>query len=235
MPSVTGATLLAEVRDIADEPSDGDGTKAYATDTFIYRRLSDRLTRVLKQLVSVGFPVSLRTTDSSAAPGSSMLLSSTPLAILGVYLNTGTGRVRLPRLITNTLPPVLTGTATRCWQVSSTFGSAITINLYPSEDRYTIDVDYVGEPDPVSAVSTYYLPSSAKDAIVYGAALDCYAKRNAQNPTLERLYNEALIDAEATAAHYTAETVVRNTDDVYAPGYDQLWVDYFDYSTYVLP
>ena len=233
MPTVIGQTLLDSVRDIADEPDDGDGTKAYATDTFILRRLTHRYRRLVKDMLRAGYLYS-RTTETQSAPGATLSLASAQ-AILGVYVNTGSARYKIPRLV-DELGPVATGNTARYWYPTISASSAgVTINLTPAEDTNSIEVVYVPEPAALSVASTIHLPSAWEDVLVYGTALDMYAKRNAQNQMLQNLYNEAVETAEIDAAHFDANNVVRNTDDLYAPGQEQWMDERFDYSLYVVP
>lgn len=233
MPTVTGQTLLDEVRDIADEPSDGDGAKAYATDTFILRRLTDRYRKLVKAMLRVGYPYS-RTTQTTAAPGASVSLT-TALAVLAVYVKTANARYKIPRLV-DELGPVNNGNSARYWYPTVSASSAdVTLNLTPSETANSIEVVYVPEPGALAVGTTIHLPSSWKDVLVYGTALDCYAKRNAQNQFLRDAYNEALVDAEVDAANFAADAAVRNTDDLYTPGYVEFNDERYDYALYVLP
>lgn len=231
MPVVTGQTLLDEVRDVADEPSYGDGAKSYVTDTFILRRLSDRYRRIVRDMLRAGYQYN-PAVSSDAAPGSSVTLTD-PIAILSVWVNSGTARRQLPRLVAD-LGPVTSGTVARYWYPLVISSGDVLVNLVPDEDVGTVEVIYISEPAALTTASSIFLPSAWKDVLVYGTGLDCYAKRNAQNQFLKDLYNEAKTDAEADAAHFASDNVVKNTDDLYEPGYPQ-FDERFDYSMYVLP
>src|SRR5688500_16936248 len=98
MPSVTGAQLLAQVRSIADEPDDGDGSKAYASDSEIYLWLSDHYRAAIRGMARGGYPYT-STRQDFTAPGATCTLSSDPLLINGVYVTRGNSTVQLPRLV----------------------------------------------------------------------------------------------------------------------------------------
>ena len=219
MPVVTGATLLQRVRDQVDAPSEGDGSRAYITDTMIYSWLSKSYRKALRSMVRAGYPIA-KTTEAFANPGASVTLSSAALAILSVRVLKNDSLYPLPMLREGDELNV-SGSAAHCWQPAISNAGSFTLNLYPNESTGTVKVYYLAEPAELTGVSSVYLPSEWEDVCVYEACMRALARKNERNDGIAALLGEAMLEAEAAAAHYTANNVIKNTDDVYPPGYDQ--------------
>ena len=234
MPVVTGAVLCQRVRDYADQPSDGQPTKSYITDTMIYGWLSKGYRAAVRAMARAGYPLSIFS-EEFVAPGASVTLDNTPAVINGVYLvSSSTHKARLPRLVDTVEPSVSGSGRAQFWSASVAIDGTTTINLYPSETNYTIQVNYVPESNEIASGSESYIPSTYEDVIILGAALRCLARSGERNEVLKELYNEAVQNAEAEAAHFTSEAAIRNTDDQYPPGYDQTWTA-LDFAPFVIP
>lgn len=219
MPTVTGAVMAQHVRDYADQPDDGQPTKSYITNAMIYSWLSKGYRKALRSMAKAGYPIT-KTSESFVAPGPSFDLSAPCAAILAVYAETGNTRIRLPRLV-DTVEPKVTGGSARYWSASIADDGTVTIGLYPQEDSWTIVVYTIPEPADIGSATSVYLPDAHQDLVELSAAIRCLARSGERNDVIRDLYNEAIADADAEAAHFTSEAVIRNTDDVYPPGYDQ--------------
>lgn len=237
MATATGATLLARVRALADEPDDGDGAKAYVTDTMIYSWLSEGYRQILRALIRSGYPIGGGRDDFS--PPQSSLSISDALAISAVYVDVGATRRQLPRL---NIPdePRFTGSSARGWKPTVSVDGTFGINLYPSETLGTVRVFYVEEPADIASGSSIFLPDSALAALTAYACRMCkYRRGDAQGVVqFNALYAEKMADLEGE--NFAGDLVVRNTDSVYRPGYDQgdpvndPYHDYYDWGVYVV-
>ena len=222
MPVVSGATLVARVRDYADQPDDGQESVAYITDAMILDRLSKEYRKLLRKL-SRG-QVFIGRTQDSLSPAASVTLSTSPMAILAVYQDYGDSRTRLKRLVDSVVPKfVNSSTLTEYWEPSITAAGAFTLKLYPTPTGGTLQVFYVPEPSTLTTASSIYLSDSWEDAVVLGAACRCYVKEDGVNTYLKLMYEQALEEVDLDAAQFTAGdgAVIRNSDEVYTPGMDQ--------------
>jgi hypothetical protein len=220
MPVLTGATLFARVREYTDQPANGDGTRAFITDTMLGSWLTHEYREMLRACARYGLNLGV-TRAASSAPGSSISVgSSGVIAILGVYHYDGTTRYALPR-INEVVGPGLTGQCARYWRPSITTAGVVTIDLYPGESTHQVEYHYIAEPSEITtATTTLYFPAHYDEVAVLGAALRAQARSNEDNSGLRGLYLEAVQAAEA-ALTQGVDRAILNTDDVYRPGYDQ--------------
>lgn len=219
MPVFTGATLLAEVRDYADQPDDGQGSLAYVTDDQIRSRLTSEYRKVIRTVARKG--VFFGKTSASFAAAPSVTLASVPMVIFAVY-HEPSSTVRNPlRKVVDGVDPLITGNVPVYWEPSLTLAGSATVAIYPTPTVGNIRVVYAPEPSTIASAGTLYLTEAMKDAVVMGAALRCYAKEEGNNSLLRALYTDAVAEVEADAAQYSGDTVVRNVDDIYPPGDDQ--------------
>jgi hypothetical protein len=224
MPLIDGLTLVARVRDYADEPDEGAPDKAYITDTMIYDRITKELRRVRRRAARAGFFLNKALQQFPITSSTSAVqLSAPPLGILNVsHLSSATSRRRLQRL-SDTEEPLINATTPYFWRPSVPDGSTFTIELFPSVSSGTIQVWTVAETPTVNAATQVYLTGAEEDAVVLGAAIRCYAKTGESNAYLKALYEEALQEVDSDAAQFSMGDgpVIRNVDKVYDPGFDQ--------------
>lgn len=236
MPVITGSALLQQVRDYADQPTEGDGTRTFVTDAMIYSWLSKGYRAALRTLARGGYPLSA-TVEAHVNPGATVTLSGRPIAVTNVSALRNTTLTHLPRLVHGDELNV-TGTRSLCWKPNVTAAGVFTLTMFPGESAGTIKVWYVPDPADLAAASSVFLPSAWEDVVPLAAAMRCCARAGETNPWFKDLYNEALGEAEAEAQAF-GESVMRNTDDVYPPGYDQGrsvdgTADSYDYSVFLV-
>lgn len=238
MPVLTGSVLLRRVREYADQHDEGDGSRSFVTDNMIYSWLSKGYRTALRAMVRGGYPLSMALL-SSAAPGATVAFGGVQaLAIASVHVLRGSTLVPLPRLVFGQEITAV-GTYAAYWRPAVSSAGVFTLELYPNESIGTVRVKYLPDPADLTDASSVYLPSSWEDVLVLGAALRCGVRTNEHNQLLKDLYVEALAEAEADTSNAMSENVIRNTDHIYPPGYDQgRQIDRnaeYDYSPYILP
>lgn len=224
MSLVTPASLLASVRDYADQPDDGDGATAYVSDTQIYGRLTKSWRKLVRKLARNGVFVDRLT--RSFSPAATITFTDAEVATyLSVTQELNNTRTRIRRLNDGEDPLYSSSsTYTSYWQPHYSTSALPSINLFPTPTAGTIRVIFVPEPGVISSgSSSLYLPASWEDVIVLEAAMRCYAKEDGSNEWLAGLYREAVEEAEYDAVQRSASdaAVVRNVDATYAPGDDQ--------------
>lgn len=218
MPLYTGPELLAEVRDYADEPDDGDQALAPVTDAMIYRRLSTAYRRVRRHVARAGNFFERTTSSGSTA---TITLGSAPMVITGVYHVVSNQYRALRRKVDGVADFTATGQPLYWEPVISASGSSWVVLVSPTPSSGTVVVQYIAEPAAISSGTTnLFLPDTWKDAVVLEAAVRCYARHDGDNHLLRMMRQEAMEDLDADVAQLSDNGVIRNVDDVYPPGDD---------------